>query len=178
MAPASELSATLPLVPERRRLLPKLVRRLDAIDFALLGVLNDLAHGKARWPLFLFGPAGGGKTCAALALADIVETASFATCEDLAEATMKGQDAAIWYAVKAKHLAILDELGARERVTDLGYSVVKRFADLREQHAKRVAIYISNVAPEAIAKLYDDRIASRVLSGTCFHLQGADRRLA
>jgi hypothetical protein len=40
-----------------------------------------------------------------------------------------------------------------------------------------VAIYISNLEPEAIARVYDDRIASRLLCGTWYKLDGEDRRL-
>ena len=76
-----------------------------------------------------------------------------------------------------KELAILDELGTRNRVTDIEYSVVKRFADLREQQNARAAIYISNLAPGEIgSNLYDGRIVSRLTCGTWFELKGNDRR--
>jgi hypothetical protein len=157
--------------------MPSLSRQLDRVDANLLALLRRLVSGQAEWPLYLFGAPGRGKTSAALALADVVETAVHATCDGLADATMSGNDGTLWERVRTKHLAILDELGARERVTDLGYSTVKRFLDLREQQAGRVAIYIANVEPESIAGLYDDRIASRLLCGVVFKLDGDDRRL-
>jgi DNA replication protein DnaC len=158
--------------------MPTIVRSLSLVDRKLLEVLHDLAEGRAAWPLFLYGPAGSGKTCAALAFADTIKTATFATVDGLSDAVMRHQADVIWSRVKNKDLAILDELGARQTVTDLGYTVVKEFADLREQYANRAAVYISNADPKGIHRLYDDRIASRVLSGTVFHLLGQDRRFA
>jgi hypothetical protein len=157
------------------RLLKTVKRSLGLVDPKLIELFHSLVTGRAKWPLFLYGPAGGGKTAAALALCDLVPTATYATVEDLADATMC-QDSDLWYRAAVKHLAVLDELGARERVGDLHYNAVKRFADLREMHCGRVAIYISNVKPEHIQDIYDDRVASRVLAGTWFELAGRDRR--
>lgn len=154
-------------------------RNLRAVDPALLRVLGDLAEGRAPWPLLLYGNCGSGKTSAALALADIIETASYHTAESLASFVMNhhGHEAeAELDRIGGKHLAILDELGTRLNVGDLAYSVVKRFADVREIEARRVAIYISNVPPAKLAELYDDRIYSRLTCGTVFELTGDDRR--
>ena len=74
-------------------------------------------------------------------------------------------------------LVVLDEVGARQKVGDLQYSTIKNFADVRELDHGRVAIYISNLAPEAIGRVYDDRIASRMLCGRWFSLGGTDRRM-
>ena len=60
---------------------------------------------------------------------------------------------------------------------ELEYNAVRRFADSREQMADRRAIYISNVSADDIRKIYDDRVASRILCGTWFELSGEDRRL-
>lgn len=64
----------------------------------------------------------------------------------------------------------------RERVGDLQYTTLKGAIDYREYHCNRVGIYISNLTPDHLAELYDDRIASRLTSGTVFELNGADRR--
>lgn len=82
----------------------------------------------------------------------------------------------IWADVETKELAVLDEFGTRGTVGDLHYNVVKRFADLREQHRFGVAVYVSNLSPKDIPGLYDGRIASRVSCGTVFCLKGEDRR--
>lgn len=171
----------LPLVPEHRRLLPNLDRHLSAVDPALLRVLGDLAEGRAPWPLLLWGPPGRGKSCAALALADITDTAGYWTCEELADFAMqhRGDEVDAEFArIGGKHLAILDELGTRLNAGELAYKTVKRFADVRETESRRVGIYISNVAPHELAALYDDRLASRLLGGTIYELCGQDRRRA
>lgn len=133
--------------------------------------------GRAAWPLFLHGPAGTGKTCAALCVCDRVEYAQFWTPEELADGIVRGGMDDAWRRLRECDLAVLDELGARERVGDLHYQAVKRFADCREENGRRVAVYVSNVRPERISDLYDDRVASRLLCGTWFELAGKDRRL-
>lgn len=149
------------------------------VDDMLKQVLRDLATGKACWPLYLHGPAGGGKTSAALALCDFAKTACYETPDTLADKVMAG-DLALWDWIAGTDLAVLDELGARDRVGDLHYSAVKRFADARETRAagNRIAVYVSNLTPEQLHRTYDDRIASRLLCGTIFHLKADDRRFA
>lgn len=152
---------------------------MHSVARELQGVLIGLAQGELPWPLLLHGKPGRGKSCAALALADLTETAGFWTCEGLADLEFdhaRGERNAEYERVGSKHLAILDELGTRANVGEVGYKVVKRFADVREAEAHRVAIYISNVAPHELAGIYDDRIASRLLCGTVFELKDEDRR--
>lgn len=168
----------LPICPCNRRLVLNHPRSLDLIDDHLLDVFRQLVAGQAAWPLFLHGPPGRGKTSAALALCDIAATAGYWTVEGICDATMaRSPDIHdIWANVETKDLAVLDELGTRHSVGDLHYGVVKKFADLREQHQHRVTVYVSNVPPKEIPGLYDGRIASRVLCGTVLRLEGEDRR--
>lgn len=171
----------LPLVSESRRLLVNHERSLQAVDPTLLRMLTNLAEGRAAWPLLIYGDCGTGKTSAALALADITETASYHTAEGLASFVMSrsgDESEAEFERIGGKHLAILDELGTRINVKDLAYGVVKRFTDVRELEARRVAIYISNLTPDELVKLYDQRIYSRITCGTIFELTGTDRREA
>lgn len=158
----------------------------------MVEVFQLLVAGKAPWPLFLFGPAGSGKTCAALCLADWCEYASYRTVEDLVDDQVKGQRPYIRstlfdFALEVDgerpskdrtSLAILDELGERTNVSDLQHISLKRFADYQELENNRVAIYISNLKPSELARLHDDRICSRVLCGTRFELKGKDRRIS
>ena len=171
----------LPLTSNNRRLLPRRHRRLDQVEPRLCEVFRKLATGEENWPLFIFGEPGVGKTCAALALCDVIETAAYLTTEELCDRTMAqpaGEVQEMWETIGQKHLAVLDEIGCRERVTHLHYSTTKRFLDVRELEASRVGIYISNVQPDDIGRLYDRRIASRMLAGVCFHLKDRDRRYA
>src|SRR5437868_6300640 len=83
----AEVSATgqnqAPLSPPRRsglavlphrtgfaKILPSVQRSADLIDKDLRATINRLINGNEPWPLFLHGPAGTGKTAAALCLMD------------------------------------------------------------------------------------------------------------
>ena len=171
----------LPLRQPICRILPEVDRRLDLVDQGLLEVFRALVAGRAPWPLYLHGPTGAGKTMAVLCLCDIAETAAYWAVEDLCDFVMRENPVEVqgeFQRIGEKGLAVLDELGQRATIGDLHYSAVKKFADARELHAGRVAIYISNLPPKAFAELYDDRICSRVLCGTRHELMGEDRRVA
>ena len=160
---------------------------MDLVDAALVDVFRKLSHGQAAWPLFLYGTVGTGKTCAALALSDLVVTDWFGTVENAIDVIMQ-RDTRRWESDPAMRcfnpppagsspLVVLDEVGARQKVSDLAYATIKGFADIRELDFGRVAIYISNLEPDAISRVYDDRIASRLLCGTWYKLEGSDRRM-
>jgi DNA replication protein DnaC len=138
-------------------------------------LLRRLVTGKARWPLYLHGPAGSGKTLAALCLCDVTIQAVYQTVEQISDVVFQPGEW-IWRAARERELCVLDELGARQNVTDPHYQAVKKFADARELYANRVAVYISNLRPKELVKVYDDRIASRMLCGELFCLEGEDRR--
>jgi len=142
-------------------------------------VLGNLVNGRAPWPLYLHGQPGRGKTCAGLALCDWADWAMYCTVRKLCNQIMRKDEAVCpWDWTGCPPLAVLDEIGARERTGDLDYEAVKLFADWREQKGGRVAVYISNLLPDRIADVYDDRIGSRILCGTWFELTGPDRRRA
>lgn len=167
--------------PPDRRILIDTPRRMDQVDPALAAVFRELVAGKKPWPLYLHGQVGTGKTRAALCLCDFAKTATFHAVDRLCDFVMRkpaGEVDAEWEMIETKALAVLDELGEREKVTDLQTSVVKQYLDARELHAGRICICISNLAPGELPGLYDDRIVSRLLSGTVFALTGPDRRRA
>ena len=166
--------------PKRRNLL-QTDRRLDLIDTGLRQTFRALVTGKSPWPLFLHGSAGGGKTRASLFLADCAETSYFDSVEELTDKLMRGdrdENAMLWERIETSELCVLDEIGVRCKVTDMPYTTVKRFADARELHAERRAVYVSNLPPEGIAELFDDRIASRLTCGTIHELKTEDMRFA
>ena len=80
----------LPMVQADVRMKKTTPRRLADVDAGLLGTLRGLCAGKLRWPLFLHGTVGTGKTCAALALCDVVRRAAYCTAEDAADWIMNG----------------------------------------------------------------------------------------
>jgi DNA replication protein DnaC len=146
---------------------------LDLVDSGLRAVFRRLVTAEAPWPLFLYGDVGTGKTAAALCLCDHVENSYYRTVRALADNRMsKGDDLSHIGTVR---LAVLDEIGAREKVGDLFYDVVKDFLEARERH-HHVAVYISNLDVQTVASLFDDRVADRLACGTVFQLSGVSRR--
>ena len=182
--PTSEASSepvALSLIPPRRRLLPRFERSLRLVDDKLLAVFRRLILGEASWPLYLRGPAGCGKTAATLALCDCVENAVYVTVDDLADSIMSQspvETREMWDDIAEADLVVLDELGTRRNINDLAYRVTSKFCDLREQHGRRRAIYISNLDTASLHGLFDDRVLSRVSCGEKFHLVADDRRRA
>jgi hypothetical protein len=81
----------------------------------------------------------------------------------------------IWTRLQDAPLVVLDEPGCRTQVNDFHYETVKRVIDCRYGLP---LIVISNHGLDEIARLYDDRVASRLAAGTVVKLEGADRRLA
>lgn len=166
---------------------PHLLRSLDRIDRDLRQVMRACLAGESPWPLFLHGPAGGGKTCAALCLLDCAGGLYYGVPE-LCQVLVDSQQGRLWNEAETMHLyplafwrkigeaslLVLDEIGARQLVSDHHYDAVKRCLDEREG---KPAIYISNLNLASVAGLYDDRIASRLAAGSIVELAGADRRI-
>lgn len=139
------------------------------------------------WPLTLVGDVGTGKTCAALSLLDfVIGQRSYFTVATLCEHLIAVQKGEVEYAQKPdtpRHwwrryreaaCVVIDELGARERVSDYQYETVKRAIDERTDAP---AVFISNLTLDQLTNIYDDRIASRLAAGTVVEIESDDRRL-
>jgi DNA replication protein DnaC len=170
-----------------RPILPHVPRSLAEVAPVLRKALKNLLAGQAAWPLYVFGLAGRGKTCAALCAIDAVtiqqgfdgwdgvlpiQAGHLWTVEDLVQAHLHN-DSDVWDRLRSVDLAVIDELGVRSAATDLEYVSVKRAADIREF---RPAIWISNHPPAKIRQIYDERIYSRICCGVVVELKGKDRR--
>lgn len=132
----------------------------------------------------LWGESGSGKSCASLCVLDCagglyLDAGIFAEYRIQA---MKGQchystgyqftEAEMWKTIRDSNLVVLDELGSRNRVSDHHYETVKRVMDICEE---KPAIYVSNLSPREIARVYDDRVASRCTAGTIIEMAGDHR---
>lgn len=169
--------------PGVKRLRPEVPRDRARIPRALVVALRDCSDGRSPWPLFVYGPAGVGKTCAGLYLADRVARGSvgftdFAgLCGRMADAK-NGRDTLtaeqLWRQWAGHGLCVLDEIGLRDAVSDHVYEVAQRAIDLR---AGKPLLVLSNLDLNALAKVFDDRVASRLASGTVVHVDGPDQRL-
>jgi hypothetical protein len=166
--------------PRIRRRTPRDRRRIPE---PLAAALGDCVTGRRPWPLFVTGPAGCGKTCGALCLADRVPGRSIhlelsALAETVRRALFAGPGTAddLWDEWRRASFGILDELGIREHVSDHVYAVAKTALDVRE---RRPLIVLSNIGLDRIAELFDDRVASRCAAGTVIDLAGyPDQRIA
>lgn len=163
-------------------------RSIGKIDESLRQVLRGLIAGERPWPLLIHGAAGRGKTCAALCLLDYAG-GDYWTAADLCETLLLSRDGKyslrgdqgpvaiyprqFWGILKARPLVVIDEIGLRENATDYQYETLQRALDAR--HTKP-AVYISNLKPDALRMVYDDRIASRMTCGTVVEVVGDDRR--
>lgn len=164
------------------RKMPEISRRWDLIDAHYVDVIRSVIDGCAPWPLVLVGPAGVGKTCAALSVLDMAPPQTlYRTADQAAKeliAAMKGtlpfvpSELAWWDRWRDATCVVLDELGQRNP-SDHAYETIKRAIDWRREQP---AIFVSNVELVNLAAIYDERIYSRLNAGTVIEMSGADRR--
>lgn len=167
--------------------LPEKDRTPALINESLRTTIRELCRGLLPWPLFILGSVGTGKTCAALCVSDYAggffwQVSEFAQVVNDAmfgrlrypNSDRPFNHSDLWKEIATANLVVLDELGGRGVVSDAQYEAVKRLVDAR---AGRPFIAISNLDLTGIEKLYDDRVASRIGSGTVVKVEGRDRRL-
>lgn len=169
--------------------LPHRQRNPAKIGEALRLAIRAAVKGDAPWPLFAFGPAGTGKTCAALCLLDHAGGEYYTVAaihQRMIDAAFgrlswshegRGGQLSLsqaWRQIETAPLIVLDELGCRDRVSDQLYETVKGVLDVREC---KPLVVLSNLGLPEIERLFDDRIASRLAAGTVVQLVGKDRRV-
>ncbi len=165
------------------------VRSIAQIDPGLRSHLRELVSGKSPWPFFLHGQPGGGKTCSALCLLDYAGGEYWALSRWLNELiqadkgrltwSYEGRSGdltvdMLWSRWRYAALAVLDEVGTRDHVSDFHYESLQRCLD--DRHGKPLVV-VSNLDPAALERAYDYRIVSRLTSGTVVQLGGKDRRI-
>lgn len=166
--------------PGSFRVEEEIPRDWEQVANDLQQVLRGLLSGQMRWPLYLWGQPGRGKTLAALALCDLVDGARYYTPSALMDMCTRDRLWLPWGPEGRRYveiqLLVLDEVGAGD-INGFHFQMVKECCDDRELRHHRTAVYVSNRHPKAIEGKYDPRIASRMLCGTIFELTGPDRRL-
>ncbi len=171
------------------RHLPDVRREAAKVPTDLRAAIRLLVQGEGDWPLFVVGPPGTGKTCAALCLLDYAG-GEYHTTPGLCETLIRSAAGRLewhtggrggmlwpetfWARLKAAPLVVLDELGARDRVSDHHYEAVKRVLD--ERHNKPL-VFLSNLDLATLERVYDDRLASRIAAGTVVKVGGPDQRI-
>lgn len=144
-----------------------------------------------RWPLYLHGSIGVGKTClAALAHASSVHNGRFYAASEflrllmtirkegktvVGDASYEVGEKGFWSAwVDSPGLLVIDDIGIREP------SPAQREAifELVDRRGVKPTVYTSNLGAGELAQLLgDDRIVSRMLRGYVLRLDGPDLRL-
>lgn len=159
------------------------------IPSALREQMAEVVEGKFPWPMTLLGTVGSGKTCAALALCDHVYRSMYETFAghcDLLRMAQEGKlewysngqggkttMAHMWKGYRDAPLVVLDEIGSREKASDFQYGCLYDMLEFREC---RPLILISNLSLEELARVFDERIVSRIIAGTPILVEGADLR--
>lgn len=152
---------------------------------SLRDVFRKLCREQLPWPLVINGPAGVGKTCAALCLVDYIPSGEFLTEAQLYEhLNARREDGGLsdlWRQIAKAELFVLDEFGSKLNPSAFQFESILRFL---EKRTALPTILTTNIDSENsgellgdIARVYDDRIASRLSAGTIFFLKGDDLRL-
>lgn len=175
--------------------MPKAARgaRLDGVPPLLL----DEVRNCKRWPIYLWGKTGVGKTFAAAVIYSAWKsTAYWASMTELCD-TLRGFNSqslqvietgsgpqemsftGYWKKLSTVGLVVIDEIGTRS-ATDHRYDALLRLLD--ERRGKPL-ILTGNISPNSserdathLGTVYDDRIFSRIIAGTLIHMTGHDRR--
>jgi len=151
--------------------------RWDRVDPNLVAIMRELVNGVAPWPLLLYGSPGTGKTAAGKLLNAVVYKSVMALASDY-EAVAFDLESQTWSDIKKSELVVVDEIGARTRqANEYSFQAMKTILDWREDYKNRTGVYISNLEPTALSKVYDDRIVSRLMAGTVYEIKGVDMRI-
>lgn len=160
--------------------------------------VQEAIHQAAKlrlWPIFLCGQVGTGKTYAAACaymrwqgnpvrwyratdiVGDVLKcrtSASQAIVRTKNDRSWEETEEKIYEKIESASFVAFDDLGIREP-TQAGFEVLFRMIESRKD---KPTIYTSNLRPEQLRDVYDDRIVSRLCAGMRISRDGPDRRLA
>lgn len=92
------------------------------------------------------------------------------------------EEAAKWEAVlkviERRPLVVFEEIGVGKEAADFRLDTLLELLDRRANQPVRPFIVTSNLSPSAVADVYDDRVADRILCGTVHYLNGVSRRMS
>lgn len=166
----------------------------EAIHPKLIEAIERLVRSR-KWPLFLYGKPGTGKSCAAAILyAAYNGDAKFYLTDQLVSkaiecrtngkgfieeyhprvGTVQVYEKKIYERVERAGFVVFDDVGIRG-LTDSRFEI---FKELIERRGARPTVYTSNLSPKELASLYDARLVSRMTQGTIYALTDVrDRRI-
>lgn len=147
---------------------------------------------RSRWPLYVFGQQGRGKSCLAALVHQVWSSravwfdvsdllSQVKTCRRDGSVDVAGPDgrtfefseAGLFDRLANAGLLVLDDLGCRTP-TDVDVEILTRGVNAR---AGKPLIVTSNLDAAELNKAFGARLASRLLAGVPLCLAGSDRRL-
>lgn len=137
--------------------------------------------GYPKYGLYIYGGIGVGKTYTSIAIGKHFGNFLYKKVSDIVRDVRACKTALDEYEyinkiVNQRHL-IIDDIGV-EKLTEFSYSIVYEVLDKRTLYNPEALIINSNLTISELAKVYDDRIASRI-AGICklVKIEGKDRRI-
>jgi DNA replication protein DnaC len=168
---------------------PTKPRSVSQVLPKLWQVITELCDGKRKWPFYLHGSVGTGKSSAALCLVDLVEKAEFwpfPRFANFVEGVKDGREdwydcgrggtwteKGWWGYISKLPLLVLDDVGIREQYNDNQIEALYLALEARDG---KPLICTSNLSEKSIDERFGDRITSRLFCGTIHRLEGSDRR--
>lgn len=132
-----------------------------------------------RFPVYIYGPVGTGKSGIAAVLFRIASSAIWRRADsfllDLSTGRNDGKYQQEMAKMQAAHVVVLDDLGTRKPSEGMFHMLF----DILERRKAKMTVITSNHSPEELRDVYEDgRIYSRLMAGTPIVCSGADRRLS
>lgn len=174
-------------------------RELALVPKPLLEEIKKAASGDLKWPLYVYGDVGVGKTRGGLCVADHVASAEWFTFEEWWQATIDVKKGDKWFTSGGEltpggyrelarevkwtvemwwryltriPLVVVDDVGVRG-ASEAAREAFKTLLDLRSD---RPLIVTSNIDMAGIEEVFDGRIRDRLESGTVVRLKGRSKR--
>lgn len=182
------------------RLLPQGVppeTALEKVNPELLQAIRE-AFAAGQFPVFIFGPVGCGKTCAAACVyrswrvsENRIGTVRWRRCDTLLDEILKARfsdgvavetpggdmvkmtESGLFGMFSTADMAVLDDIGT-SRLNEERYPALLRLLDSR---VGKPTIITSNKSPRELEAVCDYRIVSRVTAGMTLKVAGDDRRI-
>lgn len=174
------------------RPLPASVEKVDPmkVNPELVAMMRE-AREKGRWPIYLHGKPGCGKSMtAASQYLFWTEKAVWWRASDLVRTIMDCRRSSDGFIEFLRHGVIVDicEIRIMQDVDDCGLLVIddlgtrmteaqsQALLDILDARAGRPMTITGNFIPGELAERMDERIVSRVLAGTVIHVKDESRR--
>lgn len=180
--------------PRKRDLPSGVIRNPDRsrVPKIFFRMLNQAVKEK-RWPMYVWGSTGTGKTTAlAIAFSQVPLTVDamfiqftkfcelVTRCRKDGEATewigdqcVTHTEGHLWYRIKCCQFLFIDEIGVRSDL-DTRVEILQRILDER---VGKPTLMTGNVPFLSLEAQFDSRVSSRISGGYVLEMTGQDRRL-